>query len=114
MASLHVRVVSPEKVVFEGEAVSLVAPAWDGQVGILPGHAPMIVLLGIGRLSVDQPGGGAEEYHVADGVLKVEANQVTVLTEYAGKEPAAEYPREKLFLPEDYKGLDGSAGNPLI
>lgn len=98
MAVLHVRVVSPEKVVFEGETSSLVVPVWDGMVGILPSHAPMIVLLGMGRLSVDRAGGGAEEYHVAGGVLKVEKNNVTILTEYAGSEPPVDFPREQLFL----------------
>ena len=39
MAALNVRVVSPDKIVFEGEASALVAPAWDGQVGILPGQS---------------------------------------------------------------------------
>lgn len=101
MAELEVQVVSPERVVYRGEASALVAPAWDGQVGILPGHAPMITLLGMGRLSVDHAGGGAEEYYVAGGVLKVEADRVTVLTEYAGREPPIDFPRERLFLPED-------------
>ena len=101
MATLQVRVVSPEKVVYSGEASSLVAPAWDGQVGILPSHAPMIVLLGMGKLTIDRVGGGAEDWYVAGGVLKVEKNQVVVLTEYAGREPAVNFPREKLFLPED-------------
>ena len=115
MATLQVRVVSPERVVYTGEASSLVAPAWDGQVGILPGHAPMIVLLGMGRLAIDRPGGGAEQYHVAGGVLKVEANQVTVLTEYAGREAPTDFPREKLFLGEEDAGMDiGSPGNPLV
>lgn len=98
------KVVSPERVVYRGEASVLVAPAWDGQVGILPGHAPMITLLGMGRLSVDRAGGGAEEYYVAGGVLKVEADRVTVLTEYAGREPPVDFPRERLFLPEDLTG----------
>ena len=104
MAELEVQVVSPERVVYRGEASALVAPAWDGQVGILPGHAPMIALLGLGRLTVDRPGGGAEVYHVAGGVLKVEADTVTVLTEYAGREPPVDFPRERLFLPEDLTG----------
>ena len=79
MAELEVQVVSPERVVCRGEASALVAPAWDGQVGILPGHAPMIALLGLGCLTVDRPGGGAEVYHVVGGVLRVEAGTVTVL-----------------------------------
>ncbi len=84
MASvLSLRVVSPEKVVFQGEAAALVAPAWDGKVGILPGHAPFLTLVGRGKLVVDLPGGGSETFWVAGGVLKVLANEVTVLSEYA-------------------------------
>jgi F-type H+-transporting ATPase subunit epsilon len=90
MASLKVRVVSPEQIVFDGEASAMVAPAWDGQVGILPGHAPMLALIGVGELSVDRPGGGSDTFHVAGGVLKVERDTVTLLTEYAGDEPAPE------------------------
>jgi F-type H+-transporting ATPase subunit epsilon len=98
---LKVRVVSPEKVVFEGEASAVVAPAWDGQVGILPGHAPMLALVGSGVLSVDRPGGGSDAFHVAGGVLKVERDQVTVLTEYAGTEPPAQVPASAIVYPED-------------
>ena len=58
--TLRVRVVSPDRVVFEGEAASVVAPAWDGQVGILPSHAPMLALLGSGELSIDRAGGGSD------------------------------------------------------
>ncbi|SVC56220.1 uncharacterized protein METZ01_LOCUS309074, partial [marine metagenome] len=69
---LSVRVVSPDRIVFEGEAASLVAPAWDGKVGILPRHAPMLTLVGSGELSIDRPGGGSDSFHVNGGVLKVE------------------------------------------
>jgi len=101
MASLNVRVVSPERIVFEGEAAAVVAPAWDGQVGVLPGHAPMLALVGVGELSVDRPGGGSASYYVAGGVLKVERDVVTVLTEYAGDEPPAEIPASAIVDPED-------------
>jgi F-type H+-transporting ATPase subunit epsilon len=101
MGSLHVRVVSPEKVVFEGEASALVAPAWDGQVGILPNHAPMLALVGSGRLHIEKVGGGSVDFHVAGGVLKVERNQVTLLTEYAGSEPPAVVPASAIVYEED-------------
>ncbi|HET9948182.1 MAG TPA: F0F1 ATP synthase subunit epsilon [Longimicrobiales bacterium] len=97
--TLHVRVVSPDRVVFEGEASAVVAPAWDGQVGILPSHAPMLALLGNGPLAVERPGGGTESFHVAGGVLKVERNQVTLLTEYVGEgPPPAHAPQSATFL----------------
>jgi len=111
-ATLHVRVVSPEKIVFEGEASALIAPAWDGMVGILPGHAPMLALLGVGLLSLELPGGGGEGYHVAGGVMKIERNMVTILTEYAGDEPLRDIPPGIVVHPEDF----GSARweNPLV
>lgn len=99
--TIHVRVVSPEKVVFEGDASALVAPAWDGKVGVLPGHAPMMALLGAGELSVEVPGGGTRRYQVAGGILKVEGPEATVLTEYAGTEPAPARVADAVIQPED-------------
>ncbi len=102
--ALRVRVVSPERVVFDDEAAALAAPAWDGRVGVLPGHAPMLALLGAGPLHLERPGGGTDTFHVAGGVLKVERDQVTLLTEYAGDEPPAELPPGAVLHPEDLTG----------
>jgi F-type H+-transporting ATPase subunit epsilon len=107
--TIHVRVVSPEKVVFEGDASALVVPAWDGKVGILPGHAPLLALLGGGELSVEVPKGGSRNYHVSGGVVMVEGGAVTVLAEYAGTEPPAGATHAVLHL-EDL----ATAGNPLV
>lgn len=98
---MNLKVVSPQKAVYEGPASSLVAPAWDGRVGILPGHAPMLTLLGAGELVVDIPGGGSETFYVAGGVLKVEAGVVTVLTEYAGTGAPESLPDAAKFEPSD-------------
>ena len=108
---LRVKVVSPERTVYEGEASALVAPAWDGKVGVLPGHAPFLALLGAGEVSLEAPGGGSERFHVAGGVLKVLRDQVTILTEYAGDEPPEEIPPEAIIHPED---VLAAAGNPLV
>jgi F-type H+-transporting ATPase subunit epsilon len=99
--TLNVSVVSPSRVVFEGEASAVVAPAWDGQVGILPSHAPMLALVGSGVLSIDRPGGGSDSFHVAGGVLKVERDQVTLLTEYAGDTPPDVIPANAIVHAED-------------
>ena len=103
--TLRVRVVSPDRVVFDGEGSAVVAPAWDGQVGILPGHAPMLALVGSGVLSVEHAGGGSHAFHVAGGVLKVERNQVTVLTEYAGDAPPPKPLPDTVVYPEDAAAL---------
>lgn len=110
--TLHVRVVSPATTVFEGDAAALVAPAWDGKLGILPGHAPLLALLGVGELTVDLPGGGSETFYVAGGALKVEDDQVTALTEYAGTEAPEEIPEGAILHPEDL--VPTTPGNPLV
>jgi F-type H+-transporting ATPase subunit epsilon len=107
---LHVRVVSPEKLIYEGDASALVVPAWDGVVGILPNHAPFLALLGHGKLTIEATGSGGKEYYVAGGVLKVENNQITVLTEYAGAEAPAVVPPEAVIHLDDL----ALAGNPLV
>ncbi len=107
---LSVRVVSADRMVHEGEASSLVAPAWDGKVGILPGHAPMITLLGAGMLSLDRPGGGSLEVYVAGGVLKVEENRVTVLSEFSAPEAPVGGPPAGV-VPDMDALMEESAGN---
>ena len=92
MAELQVRLVSPDAVLYDGLASSVVVPAWDGTLGVLPGHAPMIALLGSGELSIDQTGGGGERFFVAGGVLKVEGNDLMILTEYGGAEAPENLP----------------------
>lgn len=88
-AGLRVSVVSPERTVFQGEADSVVAPAWDGEVGILRGHAPLMALLGEGTLRVER-GGSTERFRVSGGFLQVVDDRVTVLSESASPaEPEA-------------------------
>ena len=77
---LKVSVISPEKSLYEGEASSVVAPAYDGEVGILTGHAPMMTLLGKGTLRLDGAG-GTMQFAIEGGFLQVVNNQVRVVTE---------------------------------
>ena len=79
---LHVVVISPEKTIFDGPADSVVAPAYDGQLGILKGHAPLMAVLGSGELRVTSRG-NVEHFHVEGGFLQVARNVVTVLSEKA-------------------------------
>ena len=80
---LTVSVISPERVLYEGEARSVVAPAFDGEVGILPSHAPMMTLLGRGVLRVEGGAGEATRFAVAGGFLQVADDHVRVVTEKA-------------------------------
>jgi F-type H+-transporting ATPase subunit epsilon len=79
---LTVRIITPERIAFEGEADSVVGTAYDGQFGILPGHAPMMVILGIGEFRLRQ-GDRFEWYAIGEGFLHVLDDVVTVLTPFA-------------------------------
>ena len=78
---LNVSVISPEATLFEGEAPSITAPAFDGEIGILSGHAPMVTVLGTGSLKV----GNGPSFTVSGGFLQVVDNHVRVVTESASK-----------------------------
>lgn len=79
---LNVSVISPEALLFDGSTEAVTAPAFDGQVGILTGHAPMMTLLGTGVLTIGS-GGGTQRFNVEGGFLQVVDNQVRVVTEKA-------------------------------
>lgn len=78
---LNVSVISPEAVLYEGTTDSVVAPAYDGEVGILTGHAPMMALLGKGVLRLG--GSSGPKFNVEGGFLQVVDNAVRVVTEKA-------------------------------
>lgn len=76
---LNVSVISPEAVLYEGQTDSVVAPAYDGEVGILTGHAPLMTLLGKGVLRL----GDGRRFNVDGGFLQVVDDAVRVVTERA-------------------------------
>jgi len=75
---MRVLVVTPERALFEGPASAVVAPAFDGLVGILPRHAPFLTLLGTGSLTI-RSGAGEQRFSVSGGVVQVANNLVRVV-----------------------------------
>jgi len=84
---MHVTVISPEASMFDGEADAVIAPAFDGQVGILPHHAPFMTLLGRGTLIVRRTG-SEDRFQVNGGFLQVVNNAVRVVAEHVTGESA--------------------------
>jgi len=80
---MRVSVISAERSVFDGEAEGVVAPAYDGLVGILPHHAPFMTLLGEGIVNISQSG-GETRLQVAGGFLQVASNVVRIVARRAG------------------------------
>ena len=84
---LTVSVISPVSVGYTGEGDSVIVPAYDGLLGILVGHAPMMVLLGTGDVVV-KDGGEEHRVHVSGGFLQVIDDEVSVLAEIVGESDA--------------------------
>ena len=81
--NLSVVVVSPARPIYEGDAAWVTAPAVDGQLGILPQHAPLVAALGAGPLRIGLDAGRVARYAVRGGFLKVGDNRVTILVDRA-------------------------------
>ena len=87
MASLEVRVVSPEREVWSGDAELVVAKGVDGDVGIMAGHAPMLISLAVHPIRITRPGGEVEVVNADGGFLHVtpgpETTRIDILAESA-------------------------------
>ena len=83
MATIHVDVVSAEESIFSGEAKFVALPGEAGELGILPGHTPLITRIKPGSVRNETADGGEEFVFVAGGILEVQPNCVTVLSDTA-------------------------------
>jgi F-type H+-transporting ATPase subunit epsilon len=80
--TLLIAVVTPEQTALETKAEFVALPLFDGEIGIAPGHSPLIGRLGYGEMRI-KAGGSTLTYYVDGGFVQVEGNVVAVLTNRA-------------------------------
>ena len=83
MNTIRVDVVSAEESIFSGDAKFVALPGEAGELGILPGHIPLITRIKAGSVRIEMADGGEEFVFVAGGILEVQPNCVTVLSDTA-------------------------------
>jgi len=83
MSSIYVDVVSAEQSIFSGEAKFIALPGEGGELGILPGHTPLITKIRPGAVRIEKVDGDEEFVFVAGGILEIQPNKVTVLADTA-------------------------------
>ena len=83
MNTIHVDVVSAEESIFSGEARFVALPGEAGELGILPKHTPLITRIKPGSVRIELPNGDEEFVFVAGGILEVQPDRVTVLSDTA-------------------------------
>ncbi|WP_206955553.1 F0F1 ATP synthase subunit epsilon [Trinickia acidisoli] len=83
MATIKVDVVSAEEQIFSGMAKFVALPGEAGELGILPGHTPLITRIRPGAVRIEAENGEEEFVFVAGGILEVQPGAVTVLADTA-------------------------------
>jgi F-type H+-transporting ATPase subunit epsilon len=83
-SSFRCKLITPEAVVLDEKVVQVILPAWDGQMGVLPGRAAIVTQLGMGELRIDfadsgQAKGGTHSFFVDDGFAQMVNDELTIL-----------------------------------
>ena len=83
MSTIQVDVVSAEEMIFSGMAKFVALPGESGELGIMPGHTPLITRIKPGAVRIEKADGSEEFVFVAGGILEVQPHHVTVLSDTA-------------------------------
>jgi F-type H+-transporting ATPase subunit epsilon len=107
---LRVRLVTPERILFEGDASTVELPSKSGYMEVLYGHAPLMAELGAGDVTIQSAGGaspaggdGTTRYNVSWGFVEVLPNRVTILASDALKPEEIDVPRAEQQLDRGVK-----------
>jgi F-type H+-transporting ATPase subunit epsilon len=80
--TLKLEIVTPERLAYSDDVDSVVLPGSEGELGVLPHHAPLVSTLGVGELRIKK-GGQEESFAIAGGFLQVRPDKVVVMAELA-------------------------------
>lgn len=80
--SLQLEIVTPERLAYSDTVDSVVLPGSEGEMGVLPHHAPLLATLGIGELRI-RKGGAEEAFAIVGGFVQVRPDKVVVMAETA-------------------------------
>jgi F-type H+-transporting ATPase subunit epsilon len=80
--TLLLEIVTPERLAYSDQVDQVVVPGSEGELGILPHHAPLLAMLGVGELRIKK-GGAEESFAIAGGFVQVRPDKVVVMAEMA-------------------------------
>jgi F-type H+-transporting ATPase subunit epsilon len=112
--SIELIIVTPERQLLREKVVEVTLPGADGQLGVLPGHAPLITELGIGELTYRGQGGSEGTLAVISGFSEVLGDRVTVLAETAERPEEIDLRRAEEAKKRAEERLAAAASDPEI
>lgn len=108
MSSLHLEIVTPERTVLSQAATMVIAQTVDGQIGVLPGHIPLVTVLETGVMRVQMGSEPEQKLAVSGGFLEMSPdNKLTVLAQTAELADEIDVERARLALTRAEERLNG-------
>jgi F-type H+-transporting ATPase subunit epsilon len=108
---MQVEVVSADRVVWSGESSNIIAKTVEGEIGILPGHEPVLGVLVPSAVVIFDEGGGREVVAVDGGFISVSQGRVSILSEYARMADEVTVAQAEKELAEAQRVLDTGDGS---
>jgi F-type H+-transporting ATPase subunit epsilon len=105
--TFKLEIVTPEKVVFQGDALSLSAPGVMGGFQVLYNHAPMLAEIGVGKIKLTEAGGREDFFATSGGFVEVLNNHVTVIAETVERSEEIDLNRAEVARERAKKKLAG-------
>ena len=110
MATVHVELVAVERLLWSGEATMVIARTTEGELGVLPGHSPLLGQLADGGVvRIQEDGGGEQVFAVHGGFLSVTEDGVSILAEIAESADEIDVARAQQALERARSGDDDEA-----
>lgn len=119
--TILLEIVTPERLAYSDEVDGVVLPGSEGEMGVLPHHAPLVSTLGVGELRI-RKGGNEESFAIVGGFVQVRPDKVVVMAETADmaseidleKAQAARHEAERALESGYHEGADLSAARAAL
>jgi F-type H+-transporting ATPase subunit epsilon len=108
---LLLEIVTPERLAYSDTVDAVVLPGSEGELGILPHHAPLVSMLGVGELRI-RKGGAEESFAIVGGFLQVRPDKVVVMAETADMASEIDLEKAQNARKEAERALEETSGEP--
>ena len=111
MKTVTVNIVTPDGPVYDGEVTMVIAKTTSGEIGVLPGHIPMVAPLAVGAVKLKKEGGQTELVAVSGGFIEVRPDNISILAPSAEVASSIDLARAKDALKRAEQRLQSKRDN---